>query len=206
MPSRRAPGDSVGQPVEDRKREIQLIAADLFRQRGYDGVSVRDLAQAAGITVPTLYWYIGSKPQLLVDLLESVYADAVERYGAVCAMDAPADEKFREFLRTGFDLVGMRGIELAVVTHERHALDGERRGRLAPLRREMDAALRAILVAGKEEGLWGDVSLESTRLAVWSLLVYAISWFNADGPKSPRELADNFADIMLNGLRLRAGD
>lgn len=36
------------------------LSAELFAERGYNAVSVRDLAAAGGITVPTLYWYISN--------------------------------------------------------------------------------------------------------------------------------------------------
>jgi hypothetical protein len=91
-----------------------------------------------------------------------------------------------------------------VLVNERQVLDPERRGRLLPMRREIDATLRSILEAGAREGLWGSPSIESTRLAVWSLINYAAWWFQPDGPKTARQLADDFADIVLNGIRRTA--
>lgn len=183
-----------------RKREIQLIAADLFQQRGYDGVSVRDIAHAAGITVPTLYWYIGSKQQLLVDLLDSIYTDTLARYQAAANTDAPADMKIRAFFRAGFDLVAERRQELSVLTHERQALDPERRGPLRASRQAIDAVLRDILDQGVREGLWDERSMSSARMVIWSLLNYAAYWFQPDGPKPAAELADDFAEIVLRGM------
>ena len=47
----------------------------LFSGRAYEGVSVSELAEAAGITKPTLYYYFGSKEGLFEAVLQSQYAD-----------------------------------------------------------------------------------------------------------------------------------
>lgn len=49
---------------------ILQTALDLFAARGYDAVGVQEVAEAAGVTKPTLYHYFGSKAGLLAALLE----------------------------------------------------------------------------------------------------------------------------------------
>jgi AcrR family transcriptional regulator len=53
----------------DNRRLILSEALRLFSARGYDAVSVQEIAQAAGVTKPTLYHYFGSKHGLLSSLL-----------------------------------------------------------------------------------------------------------------------------------------
>lgn len=55
-----------------REEQILTIAKSLFAQRGYDSVSMRDLAKAIGITPPALYHYFPTKQSLQVATL--VYA------------------------------------------------------------------------------------------------------------------------------------
>lgn len=47
------------------KNEIIKTSLDLFRQKGYDEVSVQDICDACDITKPTFYKYLSSKQQLL---------------------------------------------------------------------------------------------------------------------------------------------
>ena len=49
--------------------EILEHATRLFAERGYDGTTLQDIADAIGITRPGLYNYISSKEQLLATLL-----------------------------------------------------------------------------------------------------------------------------------------
>ena len=65
------------------KQTIILKALDLFSAKGYEGVSVSELTEAAGITKPTLYYYFGSKEgvfeavcQIYYDQLNSIITDS----------------------------------------------------------------------------------------------------------------------------------
>ncbi|WP_099467381.1 TetR/AcrR family transcriptional regulator [Konateibacter massiliensis] len=55
----------------DTRETILEEALDLFYTKGYDSVGVQEIAENAGITKPTLYYYFGSKTGLLKEILES---------------------------------------------------------------------------------------------------------------------------------------
>jgi AcrR family transcriptional regulator len=52
----------------DNRSNILAQALALFAVRGYEGVGVQEIVDAAGITKPTLYHYFGSKEGLLTEL------------------------------------------------------------------------------------------------------------------------------------------
>lgn len=54
----------------DNKENILECALHLFSKRGYDTVGVQEIAEASGITKPTLYYYFKSKSGLLYSLIE----------------------------------------------------------------------------------------------------------------------------------------
>ncbi|CAM2760478.1 TetR/AcrR family transcriptional regulator [Actinomyces slackii] len=47
-------------------RQIQTVALDLFDERGYDAVTVEEVAKAAGASASTVYRYFGTKDRLIV--------------------------------------------------------------------------------------------------------------------------------------------
>ena len=62
----------------ERRERIVKAAKKLVAERGYDGLTMRDLADAARVSVPTLYNLFGSKDAILVTELEAM-ASAIAR-------------------------------------------------------------------------------------------------------------------------------
>src|SRR5947208_10746342 len=55
--------------LNGRRAEICRTAAQLFRDRGFDGTSVGDVARALGLTKAGLYHYFDSKEALLFEIM-----------------------------------------------------------------------------------------------------------------------------------------
>ncbi len=55
----------------ERKARIGKVARQLVAERGYEGLTMRELAQKARVAVPTLYNLFGSKDAILVAELEA---------------------------------------------------------------------------------------------------------------------------------------
>lgn len=60
---------------ESRRARIIREAHRMIGRDGFDGLSLRKLAAAAGVTVPTIYNLIGSKEQILVELFRAWIAE-----------------------------------------------------------------------------------------------------------------------------------
>ena len=74
------------------------MAARLFRERGYEGTTVRDVAAAAGISAGSLFHHFPSKEQMLVEML---------REASIVVVDVPGEPgayKATVFLKPHFQL------------------------------------------------------------------------------------------------------
>ena len=56
------------------KDTILIRALELFSEKGYEGVPVSELTEAAGITKPTLYYYFGSKEGVFEAVISPYYS------------------------------------------------------------------------------------------------------------------------------------
>ncbi|MDR2221915.1 MAG: TetR/AcrR family transcriptional regulator [Flavobacteriaceae bacterium] len=54
--------------LNEKQREILLVAEELFSQKGIDGTSIRDISKAAGVNVAMINYYFGSKDAMIVAL------------------------------------------------------------------------------------------------------------------------------------------
>jgi AcrR family transcriptional regulator len=55
--------------MADKREHILIAAEQLFGERGFDGTSVRDIAQSAGVNLAMISYYFGSKEKLLEALI-----------------------------------------------------------------------------------------------------------------------------------------
>lgn len=63
---------AVRLPAAERRQQLIETALDLFAARGLHGVSMDDIAEAAGVTKPVLYQHFASKRALFMELLDEV--------------------------------------------------------------------------------------------------------------------------------------
>ena len=66
--------------AEQNRRRIVEVAAQLFRERGFDGVSVADLMGAAGLTHGGFYGQFSSKEDLMVEACTKAFHDTMQRW------------------------------------------------------------------------------------------------------------------------------
>ncbi len=88
------------------KQRILDIAIDLYAQRGFDAVSMQDIADAVGIKKASLYYHFESKDQILKEILQY----PITRINLV----APKGET--EQLITQLGLEGFMSMSTSVVT------------------------------------------------------------------------------------------
>jgi AcrR family transcriptional regulator len=83
----------------DRKSQLATVAAELFRERGFHGVGINDIAAAAGVTGPALYRHFPDKRAILAHVLLSGITEmetATEQALSTC--EAPAPEQIEALL------------------------------------------------------------------------------------------------------------
>ncbi|MFA9559895.1 TetR family transcriptional regulator [Evansella sp. AB-rgal1] len=66
--------------VNKRRQQIVKAAVELLHDKGYHGTTTREVAQAAGFSIGTLYEYIGSKEDILYLVCDAVYDEVMMKW------------------------------------------------------------------------------------------------------------------------------
>src|SRR5579864_6419477 len=72
-------------PSRQRGEEVYAAALRLFRQKGYHATSMQDIAAAVGLYKGSLYHYIGSKEDLLVEVFERAMGSLLSEVEGIVA-------------------------------------------------------------------------------------------------------------------------
>jgi TetR/AcrR family transcriptional regulator len=113
------------------RQALLRAGAELFAERGFDGVPIEDVADCAGVNKALISYHFGGKRGLYVAILESAFASMAERLKAIEAAAPSAAEALHAYVlafeqvtreRPGFPTLFMRevlstGIEPAVLPH-----------------------------------------------------------------------------------------
>jgi AcrR family transcriptional regulator len=92
----------------DNRSTIVSVALKLFACRGYDGVGVQEIVDAAGITKPTLYHYFGSKRGVLEAALAENADGLYERVREAATYRGDLSMNIREVVRVNFNFAQER--------------------------------------------------------------------------------------------------
>ncbi|MGV9775454.1 TetR/AcrR family transcriptional regulator [Streptosporangium sp. NPDC003464] len=82
----------------DTRTRIQETALKLFVEQGYEATSLREIAEALGVTKAALYYHFKSKDEIVTSLAEN-RLHAVEELAAWAASQPRTDETRRELVR-----------------------------------------------------------------------------------------------------------
>mgnify|MGYP003638158622 CR=1 FL=1 len=94
------------EPVTTNEAETKLLnsALRLFSQQGYEGTSIREIIEGAGVTRPVLYYYFENKEDLFRRLFETKFSELIERIDAAASRDETAVQRLKGIIASAFEL------------------------------------------------------------------------------------------------------
>ncbi len=100
--SPRLTGRSLGRPegssgAQTRARLME-IAATLFAKKGFAGVTLADVAGAAGLTAPSIYNHFGSKDELFISTVTEMYTEIFEGFAEAVDRNVPWQQNLANIL------------------------------------------------------------------------------------------------------------
>jgi AcrR family transcriptional regulator len=189
-----APNVTADTVVDSARSRIMDEAAGLFLQRGYEGTSLRLLADVVGMKAGSLYYHFSSKDELLTTILErglDVMHEAFDRAEGTHG-DAEPFVRISVHIRAHLSALYENGPYTAahVVTF-RTAPDSVRAS-LVPSRDAYEARWTALLRDLQRAGsVAADVDLNVARLALFGAMNSSVEWFDPS-----RGALDRFADAI----------
>ena len=96
-----------GRLVRGRRSRVRIreAARSLFRERGFDGATLRAIAERAGMGASSIYRHVQSKEELLIDELAEMQEEAWTRFRAGDDRDRPTEDRLRAFFDAQHELL-----------------------------------------------------------------------------------------------------
>ena len=182
------------------REDILEAAAQVFRQKGFHGASMQDIARAVNLQKPSLYHHVSSKQEILLALLDRALELLMERISTISNQDISADQKLQQMIRAYLQILAENTDLSAVLLFEHRSLERKQHARHVPNRDKFEALWRDVIEEGvtAKRFVCDDPAL-ATR-AILGILNWTITWYHPDGALDIDEITDRYSNLLLNGL------
>jgi AcrR family transcriptional regulator len=189
--------------LDGRGAEVFQTAAQVILQKGYDATSVSDIARALGITKAGLYHYIRGKTELLYEIMKYGLRELDREVLVPARAIADPEERLRFMIATHARLVTRGDGAVTILVDEARALSAAQNRAVTRLKRAYFRFLRETL---EELRVRGKVRAVDTTVVAFGIIAqvnWLSRWYQADGPLTASEIADQITDIALHGFITR---
>ena len=175
-------------PRAERERQMVDAALALFAERGFDAVSMDEIAERSGITKPMLYNFFASKEGLYLACIEHVTRPMIERFGAdVVAEEDPA-RRLWAGTRSFLAWVDDNREVYARLFVEARARGGEPAALVERLSRELAGTLAELFAStAREAGVAPMAEVEAQAICLYGATEAMARWW-LEHPEVPRDL------------------
>ena len=180
---------------------ILEAAAQVFRQKGFHGASMANIAEAVNLQKASLYHHVSSKQEILFELLDRALELLLERISPIASLDLPADERLCRMIREYLQILAENTDLSAVLLFEHRSLEGRQHARHVPNRDKFENLWRDVLKDGvrSQQFVCDDIPLSAR--AILGILNWTITWYRPNGSLTVEQIADHYSNLLLNGLK-----
>ncbi len=183
------------------KRELILAeAAKLFKDRGYSGTSMRDLAGQVGMEAASMYNHIKSKDELLDIICFRISDTYISHLAAIEATAASYGDKIRALVRLHVRLMVEDGAAVSVANHDWKYLPEPRLMQFKQARKAYEKGFASLIEAGIAAGEFRPVNASVALFTVLSAVRWVELWYRPGRGLSAEELEANIITVLLGGL------
>ncbi len=205
MTKQAAKAPSAAQAPDGRELVLDT-AARLFREEGYAGTSLRDIAAEAGMRAASLYHHFESRDAIVSEVLR-IGVERVFEYVRQAVDELPANAGPRALLQTAIHRHLQAMLQLQDYTSANVRIFGQvpahvREAHL-PLRDAYERYWASLLNrCAKQGALDKQRDLRLARLFLLTAMNGTLDWFQG-GDVSLKATADEMTELVLNGLLSR---
>lgn len=190
------------QEKTSRKRQLELTATELFKEKGYTASSMRDLANEVGIEAASLYSHIKSKEEILRNIC---FRMAGEFFAAVNSIDnQPIEsmaEKLEMYIVAHTEVIARNTAATLVFMNEWKHLSEPHYSKFVEERHRYENRFIEILKEGIKRKEFLPIDEKFIVLTILSSLNWIPHWYRPEGKMLPQEIGQQLSRMLINGIK-----
>ncbi|WP_449392889.1 TetR/AcrR family transcriptional regulator [Eoetvoesiella caeni] len=198
------PESSVPASKSSRRELLQEsileAASTLFIQRGFQGTSMGDIAEAMGVTRTAIYYYFRNKEAILRELTTEVTGMAGKLASQVEDPHDDPIEALRQLVLQHAKLILSHPLQFRVVERNEENLSPALRKSADASRRLVLNRFQTVIEAGIKAGQFRVVDPKIAAFAIIGMCNWCAWWFSAEGKVPLNDVAQMLATFALQSV------
>lgn len=192
--------------LKDARRpraRIRDAATQLFYDTGYHATTMRQIADAVGMKAGSLYNHYAGKEDILYEIASETMLELLDEGKKALADAQEPEERLRGLVNRHVQYHAKHRLQAKVADDQLSALSPDRRAEVVAIRDEYEGLFKRVLRDGSRRSGWRipDVSVIAFGIATMGTGVG--TWFREGGRLAPQEVAEIYADFVLDGVGCR---
>ncbi|EID14513.1 TetR/AcrR family transcriptional regulator [Mycolicibacterium phlei] len=186
--------------ADSARQEIRTAALHLFSTVGFHGTGIRRIAEEAGVSLATLYHYMKTKEDLLVEILMENILTLLREAEIALQGKVSGVDRLAALVEVHVRIHTEQRLQCIVSDTELRALAGERRASIVNYRDDYEALWRNAIDAAVQDGsaVVSDVAIATKSLL--EMCTGVAHWYRPDGRLDLASLTDIYIELCLNAL------
>ncbi|EQB02306.1 hypothetical protein L288_16560 [Sphingobium quisquiliarum P25] len=171
----------------------------MFNDRGFHATSLDDVAASLGVSKRTIYHYLASKDQVLLECVTIGLQQLLQAAEQARAEAGTGRERLIKFLRR-YAEINMEDFGRCVIRTGEEALSKESLPQYRALKKEIDAAMRQMLNEAIEDGSIAQRDVKITAFTLAGALNWPARWHVPDGGQTAQQIAASMVEVLMHGI------
>lgn len=184
--------------LSDVERGLLTSAVRCFAGNGYHATTTRDIAAGVGLSPAALYVHFPSKELVLYEIIRAGHERAL-----ACVRDpaieaaGDAASRLRVIISRYTAWHARHHVAARVCQFELAGLTAGHYDEIVALRHQTNEVFRDAVARGVGKGVFAPVDVNRVVRGMLSLSIDTVRWYRLDGPDSPEQLGEFYADLAL---------
>jgi AcrR family transcriptional regulator len=181
---------------------ILNCATHVFYEKGYEGASIRDIARQGRISLAGLYYYVGSKEELLYLIQKRCFTTLLARLQEQLDSAGPDPEsRLRILIHNHIRYFLQNREAMKVLSHEADTLKAPFADEVIDLKRSYYRLCRGILEDLKRERKLRRLNPRLAMLSLFGMMNWIYTWYKPRKDPDAEALAEQMAELFLGGIQ-----
>lgn len=180
---------------------ISAEAAKLFKEKGFGGSTMRDLAEKVGIEAASIYNHFRSKDEIL----ETICLDIAEKFDAQLTFiekeKISNTEKIEALIAFHVQMVIEDANAVSVLNNDWKFLSEEKIIDFKNRRNNYEKRFAALITKGISDGSFRKVNVSIALFTILSSLRWVELWYKPSRGVTKEDLAKDISAILMNGVK-----